>query len=183
MQPEKQLPPRTINSTVLSFCEELSTGNKPEWVPVSPWRESKMQDCHPNVSKRIARDGGSQIYGWQISEVEGLFLEAEFHSVWCQPSGLVLDISPEAFGQKRILFVKDDHLKYVGIEVPHRRYPLIDSPLIQDLWFHADIMARKFMSLIHQGYPTGHPAYREQVEPHRQKYNELKRSLTRRYSE
>jgi hypothetical protein len=53
------------------------------------------------------RDGGGPLYGWIIWGAAGLYWNAEFHCVWMQPHGGLLDITPKADGERGVLLAPD----------------------------------------------------------------------------
>ncbi|PZV15533.1 MAG: hypothetical protein DCF21_11640 [Leptolyngbya sp.] len=65
-------------------------------------------NCHINTCIQKKLEGGSIEYGWVIwkDDVTGS-IEAEFHSVWKDKKGDLLDITPRVDGEKKILFVPD----------------------------------------------------------------------------
>jgi hypothetical protein len=52
--------------------------------------------------------GGSIQFGWVLWEdKQADFVEAQFHSVWKNPKGELIDITPRQDNEKRILFITD----------------------------------------------------------------------------
>lgn len=48
-------------------------------------------DCFVNVEQAIAKSGGRAIYGWAIWQELGVYIEAEFHCVWENDAGEMLE--------------------------------------------------------------------------------------------
>jgi hypothetical protein len=55
------------------------------------------------------------------------FLEAEFHSVWLNPAGELIDIIPKLDNETEILFLPDSNRVYEGKLVENIRKPLVDN--------------------------------------------------------
>jgi len=56
--------------------------------------DKSLDDCFPIVAEQVAAEGGQQVFGWALWELPGVFIEAEFHSVWQSPAGELVDIVP-----------------------------------------------------------------------------------------
>ena len=109
---ERQLPPQSIDKSVMNFCAILCPGSPPEYVPVKPETYSVKLQCFPNVQTKVKNDGGTLIYGWSISEYSRIFLEAQFHGIWKAPSGNLVDITPGEFSHGNILFLGEFRGQY-----------------------------------------------------------------------
>ena len=59
-----------------------------------PLPEAEEMDCFVNVEQAIAKNGGRAVYGWAIWQVPGVYIEAEFHCVWENDAGEMLDVTP-----------------------------------------------------------------------------------------
>ena len=160
MNLELQLPPQHIDSRVLAFCERLCPSSRPQYVLVKPQPGAKLLDCHNIVKEKVRVDGGRQVFGWQISEVTGIHLEAQFHSIWESPTGEFLDTSPEEFGQPAILFLEDPHRSYTGTAVPHERFALADIALVERFWELSDTVSSVFHDLTSAGFHPRDPVFR-----------------------
>ncbi|WP_206818229.1 hypothetical protein [Chroococcus sp. FPU101] len=66
------------------------------------------KNCHLNTYIQSQIEGGAIQYGWVIwqDNLTGS-TEAEFHSIWKNQKGELLDITPRVDGEKKILFVPD----------------------------------------------------------------------------
>jgi hypothetical protein len=58
------------------------------------------------VLHRVREHGGKRINGWMIWEADD-FDEAEFHCVWQNPDGQLVDVTPRVDREERILFLAD----------------------------------------------------------------------------
>jgi hypothetical protein len=60
------------------------------------------------VQVRIGVDGGAPRSGWRFREWPDVLLTAERHTVWQEPDGTLVDITPACTDEKVSLFVPDD---------------------------------------------------------------------------
>lgn len=111
---------------VLAFCHGLADST-PTSVPVQPLVDMPPDECFHVVKQHIAINGGRQVFGWSIWEWPGVFLEAEFHSVWETPEGILIDVTPKQMHCDAITFLHDARKKYEGYQVNNVRRPLVDS--------------------------------------------------------
>ena len=70
--------------------------------------------------------------GWAIWEYPKVFIEAEFHSVWQAPDGVLHDLVPRQQPPVRILFVRDPRRRYVGRQVDNVRKPLTNDKNVKE---------------------------------------------------
>lgn len=111
---------------VLAFCRGLSDC-KPITVPLKPLPDVPPDECFHVVKQHIAINGGRQVFGWSIWEWSGVYLEAEFHSVWETPDGILIDVTPKQIHCDAIIFLHDPKKQYEGCQVNNVRKPLVDS--------------------------------------------------------
>ena len=124
-------PPKLIKPYVVSFCRSFVADPQPVYVAVQPVRGAATNDCFKTVPQHVAVVGGEQIIGWAIWEWPRVLIEAEFHCVWRQSNGTLLDISPKVVPIPRILFVSDPTRSYKGRQVDNIRRPLDRDPAIK----------------------------------------------------
>jgi hypothetical protein len=98
--------PRQLTPALRAFCAAISS-EVPVYVPSTPSATARMGACFDNVSARVSRHGGGTAYGWAIWNLRGAYFEAEHHGVWKQPSGQLLDVSPQLNNYASILFLPD----------------------------------------------------------------------------
>ena len=69
---------------------------KATWLPYTqPSFDSEPLNCHLNVLVQIGKHGGFVQSGWYIAEIPVLNLvEANFHSVWLDTEGRLVDSTP-----------------------------------------------------------------------------------------
>lgn len=116
-----------------ALCERLVPGEIPDIVPrdVPPWAE--LNECVVNVSKMVEKFGGEAVRGWRLWEpLPGLMIEAEFHVVWRDPDGSLLDVSRHFPGFTATVFLPDPSLGYEGRQIPNERVPLIEDNLLNE---------------------------------------------------
>lgn len=120
------------------------------FVPVLTVPQHAAGECHQNVERKIARDGGSVQYGWVIWEIPPWAIQAEFHSVWRAPDGELLDVTPALHGGSRVLFLPDPTRVFEGRNVPGVHRPYSDSPMCDEF---VEIIREQERLL----YPPGEP--------------------------
>ena len=124
--------PIRISPTVLKFCNQIVAEPELCFLNVIPSNWAIVNECFVNVERKIAKDGGSLQYGWQIWEWPLVMLEAEFHAVWVSPNGSLVDITPKQIPTTNILFLIDPIRQYYGQQVNNFRFPLQDNALIRE---------------------------------------------------
>lgn len=122
--------PPEITRAVLRLTERVVPSAAPVYLPVKPEPGAIMAECFPNVQAKIASAGGTMLCGWQLWEWPHVLVEAEFHAVWVSPTGEMLDITPKAEAETRILFVPDPQRHYEGVSVDNVRLSLRDDQII-----------------------------------------------------
>jgi hypothetical protein len=121
--------PPEIDEAVRIFCSEVAPGNEPIHVKVIPRRGAKQDECFPNVREAVRAQGGRIVYGWTIWVWPRVYFEAEHHAVWETPGGTLVDVTPKAAGEKRILFQPDpgrtyDFAAFRRIDTCENRLPM-----------------------------------------------------------
>ncbi len=110
---------------VLEFSSSIAPGTLPQEVPCLPLPDKPLDDCFPIVAEQVAAKGGQQIFGWAVWELPGVFIEAEFHSVWESPEGELVDIVPRLRPFTEIAFVLDANRRYENRQVDNVRKQLV----------------------------------------------------------
>jgi hypothetical protein len=128
---EEKLPVQ-ITEEIERFCDRIAPGRKPVYVPVRPAAGARVSRCHVNVEGHVRVHGGGPVYGWIVWQSAAL-LHAEFHSNWLSPAGEMIDITPKADGEDRVLFLPDSNGWWEGRLVPSRRQARRDDPLLARL--------------------------------------------------
>ena len=110
--------PFEITSTILSFIKnDIGISAMPKFVDVNPIYPYGR--CFQNVEIHVKEFSGSVQTGWVIWLAPMVLLEAEAHSVWRQPNGILIDITSKPDRERRILFVADDRVVYDGKHMPN----------------------------------------------------------------
>lgn len=98
--------PPAITPAITAFAQTLDAGAA-AFLPVVNEPLGLYGWCSDGVREKVKQDGGRCIFGWTIWEWPKVLLTAEFHSVWENAEGALLDITPKPRGEPRILFVPD----------------------------------------------------------------------------
>lgn len=126
---ERQTTPAEISSDLRALIDGLLPGATPEYVDVKPTdMDAQVNECFPCVARHVRGNGGHAINGWTLWELPSVFIEAEFHCVWKQSSGELLDITPKKYATQRILFLPDPFRIYEDQQVSNIRRPLRNTP-------------------------------------------------------
>jgi hypothetical protein len=137
------------------FCGSVVTNGAPISVTCRPIPNQPENECFPIIEEYVAANGGEQIIGWAIWERPGVFIEAEFHSIWRSPDGENIDLVPRIFPLDYITFLPAPNRRYDGLQVDNVRKPLIkDNDLIRYLY----LFRRKF-EIMNSGDLAGQYGY------------------------
>jgi len=98
--------PIAISPDIIAFCESLKA-DAPVYVQVQSDPDGMFGFCNVGVLEKTKADGGTIRYGWCIWEYPGVWLIAEFHAVWVNPTGALIDITPKPDGETCIVFAGD----------------------------------------------------------------------------
>jgi hypothetical protein len=101
--------PGAITAEIIGLCESLNA-NPPVYVPVGDDPHGMYGFCNLGVLDKIKAEGGEIRFGWNIWEYPGVYLTAEFHAVWVDPIGNLVDITPKPDRETRIVFAGDPTL-------------------------------------------------------------------------
>ncbi len=124
--------PESTSPEVIAFCKEISPSRKPIYLKIKKEASATTLNCFDNVQNKANQNGGKVRFGWIIWEWKDIMIEAEFHAVWMDSNGQLVDITPNGYGFKRILFLIDDNKIYEGEQVNNIRKALSDDPLIDE---------------------------------------------------
>jgi hypothetical protein len=116
--------PQVISEEITKLCAGLVENPQPLFLDVTPIEGAQVNDCFLVVENQIQQHGGSICYGWQIWEWPLVFVEAEFHAVWRDNSGILHDITPKIPATNRILFLPDPVRIYQDRQIDNVRRPL-----------------------------------------------------------
>lgn len=141
-------PKAPYSADVLRLLADLHPNAQAVLLPFTethPDYETAM--CHGNVVHRVREAGGERVNGWMIWD-HGVFAEAEFHAVWRNPDGVLVDITPRQHGEEFILFVEDADLKI---------RPREDTDGMRTVWAWVNRTSLPDCPYIMQGEPWPYP--------------------------
>ena len=141
-----QVVPCVITKKVRRFCEQLAPSQIPVYIPVRPEAQAVELECYGNVLEKVRTSGGECVYGWEISEVPQIFLEAQFHAVWRSPDGELVDVTPPQIEAQRVLFLPDPGRVYEGVKVANQRFAIGNAALAERYWKLSDHLIERFSS-------------------------------------
>lgn len=142
--------PKKISAPVRQFCKEICPKCRPIYVPVEPELHAVRDQCFENVKLMVQKHGGSQIYGWMICIWPNVFAEAIHHGIWQGQDGRLVDVTPKAGGERRILFLPDPQREYDHLT--HRRIDSIRTAFVKDINVNRFLYVRhEIFKLIEEG--------------------------------
>lgn len=131
MRYQHPVTPAELSPALASLCQELVPCSKPFHVNVAPLRNAPVNECFPLVEAHAEQHGGTRLLGWALWEMPGLFVEAEFHAIWCSPSGEYVDIAPKAQPTARIYFLPSAEAVYESRQVNNVRRAVGSDPEVE----------------------------------------------------
>lgn len=124
--------PDKEDQLIKQLIEAIGVDSQPIYVELKPDSTSIINECFPNVSNKIQKEGGSQVIGWQIWKTKNL-IEAELHAVWKSQNDELIDITPKPVYFSQILFIQDSMRSYDGSQVDNIRINISGNALVDDL--------------------------------------------------
>jgi len=125
---------------VLEFCNGVVPGQLPILVPYEPLVNKPQMECFAIVPEQVISHGGKQLTGWAIWETQHI-IEAEFHAVWQDTDGRIVDVTPRPFAMEAVLFLEDLSREYTGRQVDNIRKALVKDFYVTRL---LQLMKRRF---------------------------------------
>lgn len=116
-----------VSKNILKLARQLDATGTPEYIVVEPREGCLPNASFENVKAMIKTHGGSTQHGWAMRE-QIHFAEGEFCAVWRCLDGRLIDVTPRADGQTRILFLPDSKRVWEGEPVESRRLMLRETP-------------------------------------------------------
>ena len=101
-------PPETDNG-IIEFARSIIDSPVLVRIRLAPGEPSF--NCSQNVRRAIKQCGGRLVKGWRIWLLPGKLLQAEAHSVWEAPNGVVADVTPTGDGDTESLFFEDPNMQ------------------------------------------------------------------------
>lgn len=124
--------PPIVDKHIRRLIARVAPGQVPIRLAVTPHPDAVPAECYTNADARVAAEGGSVLYGWQIWEWPHVLVEAEFHAVWSSPSGELRDVTPRHDAETEILFVPDARRIYHGAPIDNVRMAIRDDLTVHD---------------------------------------------------
>ncbi|MBL4788230.1 MAG: SEC-C domain-containing protein [Kordiimonadaceae bacterium] len=123
--------PKNITVDIKHLISKIGLLETPIYIPCWPEEGAVQKDCFPVVARKVHKDGGKCVYGWQIWQTS-ILVEAEFHAVWESPDGQLIDITPKPGPLTEILFLPDPVNIYEGKQVNNVRLNVTDNSLVDE---------------------------------------------------
>ena len=126
--------PIEITKEVEALCQQLSPGQRPVFVGVTPIDHCKRGECFGNVAQQVAIDGGTRVLGWLIQVFPRVLAECEFHAIWRRDDAKLVDITPRIPFHPGVaaetvgLFLPDPSATYQGQKTSNILYSLASTP-------------------------------------------------------
>lgn len=124
--------PLTIRDEIRRLCERVSPKHELRFLNVTPVSGAKPDNCFENVAAEVVRAGGKRVCGWAVFEWPRIWIEFQFHAVWNDNEGNLIDVTPRGDGENVVLFLPAD-FEYNGTPVPTRLFASGSSPQINRL--------------------------------------------------
>jgi len=112
---------------IRTFCKEISN-EAPILIPYEPIPGKKLKECFSIVPEKVILDGGKQTIGWHIHVWKRVWIEAEFHCVWEDILGRIVDVTPKLEKINYTIFLPAPDIKYTGRQIDNIRKPLSTDP-------------------------------------------------------
>lgn len=147
--------PKEVTQKIMDFGGQIVSGvPRFQFNEIHPDSGALPNQCHLNVFSRCDETGGTPVFGWSIWECEA-WIEADFHSVWKEPSGRLVDLTPDEDGERKRLFLFDPARTWSQTErlCPPKRY----FPKLRDLSIIRFCKLKERQSRIWSKYKAGQP--------------------------
>ncbi len=124
--------PPELSDDIIDFAGSIIESPRLVRIRLAPGDAST--DCSENVRRAITQYGGRLVKGWRIWLLPGKLLQAEAHSIWEAPNGVLADVTPTGDGDTESLFFEDvDMQESPGDDFIHSpRKNLCGHPLVDE---------------------------------------------------
>ncbi|MNC06827.1 hypothetical protein D3C75_543500 [compost metagenome] len=109
------------------ICQQILANVNAVWVKSEPLPGAPEKECFQIVADHVVRHGGKAITGWAIWEVPGVYIEAEYHSIWQDADGVLHDLTPYPHKFDKILFLPDHTRPYCGRQMDNFRQAVVND--------------------------------------------------------
>jgi len=148
--------PEKIDNSVATLVEQIGVSEEPLYIDVTPEPYAEVKECFSAVNRKVDKDGGSRQLGWEIWQIPGIMIEAEFHAVWKSPKGRLVDVTPKSKPIDRILFIPDRNSEYDGAQRNNIRLNVSGKRLVDDYI--------RTSNAIHRLMNKGQRAYKREID-------------------
>jgi len=132
LKPKINIKPHTPSENdkdVIRLLDHIDAPYDPLKIAIKAKRGAELSDCTNIVEAHVKKHGGKVVYGWQIWK-SSILVEAEFHAVWENQKGELVDLTPKPPGFTHILFAEDDRIVYDGKQIDNVRLNITDNLLV-----------------------------------------------------
>ena len=102
--------PRDITSSVRSACR-LVSDSEPVFVNVVPPSWALVNKCAINAKRYVEENEGEVVFGWAVSIWNKVLIDCIGHAV-VKSNEQYIDVTPNKYDDKKILFVRDDGITF-----------------------------------------------------------------------
>jgi hypothetical protein len=81
-------------------------------VEVAPPPGFPIGQCWYNCIEHSLKNEGQIVYGWLFWEINYKYYVAQHHAIWRSENGALIDLTPNAVGAKKVLFMPDDRAPF-----------------------------------------------------------------------
>lgn len=113
--PELLTSPKSVDENILEFCKQISN-SEPVFIDVEPEDWCRQSCCDLNVNEYIKMNGGQILCGYKLWYNRPNYIEGERHAVWKGDDGSLKDITFNADGETKVLFIADVVKKQQSLE-------------------------------------------------------------------
>ncbi len=121
--------PNGSDAEVIRLLDYMAAPFEPIELLIRPKKGAEISDCTNIIQEHIKEKGGKIVYGWQIWK-SCITVEAEFHAVWENNKGDLVDLTPKPNGFTHILFAEDDRIIYEGKQIDTIRLNITNNVLV-----------------------------------------------------
>lgn len=105
-------PPDADSHPVSLIERKLSLPHCAISIPYEAVAGARELFCFQNVRAVVEQRSGEIVYGWDVWQHGGLFVEAEHHAVWRKPTGELVCVTPQTPQEKAVTFIPDPSAIY-----------------------------------------------------------------------
>jgi hypothetical protein len=152
------MPPSLIDHAVIAFAKRFSLTDTAEVL--THQNQGYGPDwCHVSAKAHAMRCGGRRVHGWALWQFHN-GLMGDFHSVWEDKDGTLVDVTPPKFGNQ-VFFIRDRVAEIYLIDdvfaQPTNRMP----PPAQPFWWQGKPISDKFW-----GFKRNAPSFLQYCNSH-----------------